>query len=103
LSDVDAITTGQERFATVMPVRNWNMIDIGLFACAHSNVKPVSQSYYRDAAGAFLVFSWSESKSFENVMFWKSRIDTYAQSPTGAIPVLLICNKVIYEISDETA
>lgn len=61
-------TAGQERFNAMQP------------------------TYYRGAAGAVVVFSWAVPGSFEQVLYWKKRVDTNVVQDN--VPVFLVGNKL---------
>jgi GTPase SAR1 family protein len=60
----------------------------------------MTRLYYRGAVGAFAVYDVTKPNTFENISRWKQDIDTNVQLPLewggGAIPVLLLANKVIH-------
>ncbi|XP_076999518.1 ras-related protein Rab-32 [Tamandua tetradactyla] len=50
--------------------------------------------FYKEAAGAFVVFDMSDNDTFREVLKWKSDLDSKAQLPDGSpIPVVLLANK----------
>ena len=51
--------------------------------------------YYRDAVGIFVVYDVTQRKSLEHCIQWKKEID---DAVGDEIPVVLIANKVLYEL-----
>ena len=58
-------------------------------------VPRVVQTYYQEAAGAFVVFDVTRLSTFEAVQMWKSDLDKKVSLPNGKpIPAVLLVNKV---------
>ncbi|XP_037698423.1 ras-related protein Rab-32 [Choloepus didactylus] len=54
----------------------------------------MTRVYYKEAAGAFVVFDVSSDSTFQEVLKWKSDLDSKVFLPNGSpIPVVLLANK----------
>lgn len=54
----------------------------------------MTRVYYKDAAGAFVVFDVTQPASFEAVIKWKTDLDEKVVAPDGGpVPALLLANK----------
>eukprot|EP00002_Diphylleia_rotans_P018410 TRINITY_DN3565_c0_g1_i5.p1 TRINITY_DN3565_c0_g1~~TRINITY_DN3565_c0_g1_i5.p1 ORF type:complete len:173 (+),score=32.86 TRINITY_DN3565_c0_g1_i5:64-582(+) len=54
----------------------------------------MTRAYYKEAAGAFVVFDITRPSTFESVVIWKQDIDSKVVLPDGGpIPVVLLANK----------
>jgi len=67
----------------------------------------MTRVYYKEAAGAFVVFDVSRPQTFEAVIKWKQDLDAKVSCPDGTtIPCLLLANKCDEEkagsLSEET-
>ena len=58
----------------------------------HGNL---TQVYYKEAVGAFVVFDVTRLSTFEAVQMWKADLDNKVLLPNGKpIPAVLLANKV---------
>lgn len=54
----------------------------------------MTRVYYKEAAGAFIVFDVTRSATFDAVVKWKQDLDSKVQLPDGSpIPCILLANK----------
>lgn len=54
----------------------------------------MTRAYYKDAAGALVVFDATRPATFESVLRWKADLDSKVSTSDGAnIPCLLVANK----------
>ena len=60
----------------------------------------LSRSFYKDAAGAFVVSDLSRTETLEAVVAWKEELDNKVQMTDGSkLPCFLLANKVhIYSV-----
>ncbi len=55
----------------------------------------MTRVYYKEAAGAFIVFDVTRSSTFEAVKIWKKDLDNKCFGPDGSpVPAVLLGNKV---------
>ncbi len=54
----------------------------------------IISSYYRNVAGAIVVFDLSNRESFENVSFWLNEIQKYKDMHIPHLPTIIIGNKL---------
>ena len=55
----------------------------------------LSRSFYKDAAGAFVVSDLSRTETLEAVVAWKEELDNKVQMTDGSkLPCFLLANKV---------
>lgn len=55
----------------------------------------MTRVYYKEAAGAFIVFDVTRNATFDAVIKWKQDLDSKVQLPDGSpIPCILLANKV---------
>ena len=60
----------------------------------------ISQVYYRDAVGAFVLFDVTRASTYEAIEKWKNDLDSKAFMPNGClIPTVLLANKVRFSTS----
>lgn len=59
----------------------------------------MTRVYYKEAAGAFVVFDVTRNATFDAVIKWKQDLDSKVQLPDGSpIPCILLANKVVFLI-----
>lgn len=80
-----------------LKVMNWpnSIVRIQLWDIAgQERFGHMTRVYYKEAAGAFIVFDVSRPQTFEAVLKWKSDLDSKVCLPDGSpIPCLLLANK----------
>lgn len=82
-----ALKTLQYNENTVVRMQLWDIAGQERFGS-------MTRVYYKDAAGAFLVFDVSQPRTFDAVMRWKADLDSKVSLSDGSnIPCLLLANK----------
>jgi len=81
-----------------LKVLNWNennLVRIQLWDIAgQERFGQMTRVYYKEAAGAFVVFDVSRPQTFEAVIKWKQDVDAKVSCPDGSpIPCVLLANK----------
>lgn len=82
-----ALKTLQYNENTVVRMQLWDIAGQERFGS-------MTRVYYKDAAGAFLVFDVSQPRTFDAVIRWKADLDSKVSLSDGSnIPCLLLANK----------
>ena len=78
---------------------NWNsslgMVTASPWPPGQERFGSMTRVYYKEAAGAFVVFDVTRSSTFEAVKIWKKDLDNKCFGPDGSpVPAVLLGNKV---------
>lgn len=82
-----ALKTIQYDENTVVRLQLWDI-------AGHERFGSMTRVYYKDAAGAFIVYDVNRPKTFDSVRRWKNDVDSKVCLSDGSnIPCLLLANK----------
>ncbi|KAI1282077.1 Ras-related protein Rab-32 [Halotydeus destructor] len=88
-------TIGVDFALKVIQWNEGNLVRVQLWDIAgQERFGQMTRVYYKEAAGAFVVFDVSRPQTFEAVIKWKTDLDSKVTCPDGSpIPCMLLANK----------